>query len=257
MEYRLGGGRTRKETHLQILHLDIETSPTTAFVWGLWQQNVGLNQIIDSSEVLCFAAKWHGEKEVIFADKRGGVKKMLTKVHKLLAEADVVVHYNGTRFDVPVLNREFLLNDMAPPAPYKQVDLLKVSRNRFRFVSNKLDYVAKALGLGQKVRHKGFELWVECMAGNPESWEQMKTYNIQDVALLEKLYNKFMPWIKNHPAREGLVCPNCGGTHFHSRGNYTAKSLTYKRYQCQDCGKWVRGNKTVSAKGQERLIGID
>lgn len=250
-------GLKKEDTKIKILHLDIETSPTTAFVWGLWQQNVGINQIIDNSTVLCFSAKWDKAGEIIFASSPNGHKKMLKQVHTLLSQADAVCTYNGNRFDLPILNREFLMNGMAPPAPYKTIDLLKVARNRFKFISNKLDYVAKALGLGQKVRHKGFELWVECMANNPQAWLEMEKYNKQDVVLLEKLYAVFMPWIKNHPAHEGLVCANCGSSKMQKRGTATAKLLVYQRFQCQDCGKWARANKSISPKGQARLIGID
>ena len=70
---------------------------------------------------------------------------MLEGIHKLLDEADAVIHYNGKRFDIPSLNKEFLLNGMFPPAPFKEIDLLTVARGRFRFVSNKLDYVAQQL----------------------------------------------------------------------------------------------------------------
>jgi len=34
---------------MQILLLDIETAPNTAHVWGLWNQNVSLNQLMESS----------------------------------------------------------------------------------------------------------------------------------------------------------------------------------------------------------------
>ncbi len=58
---------------------------------------------------------------------------------------------------------------MFPPAPFKEIDLLTVAKGRFRFVSNKLDYVAQQLGLGKKTEHSGHELWVQCMAGIPKS----------------------------------------------------------------------------------------
>jgi uncharacterized protein YprB with RNaseH-like and TPR domain len=141
---------------MKILLLDIETSPLTAHVWGLWQQNVGLPQIVDSGRTLCFAAKWLGEDKVIFSSvEKTNPKRMLLKIWDLLEEADAVVHYNGTKFDIPTLNKEFLLNDLTPPAPYKQIDLLRVARSQFKFPSNKLDYVANVLGLGKKTKHIG------------------------------------------------------------------------------------------------------
>ena len=243
---------------MKILLLDIESAPTSAYVWGLWQQNVGTNQIVDNGYVLCWAAKWYGaDEEMMFSSGRGGTKRMLQRVHKLLDEADVVVHYNGSRYDIPILNREFVTHGFTPPSPYKQVDLLKVARNRFKFISNKLDFVAHALGLGQKIRHKGFELWIECMANDPVAWKAMEEYNKQDVILLEKLYNVFKPWIKNHPSQEGLVCPSCASDKYHSRGFFRSKLLAYRRFQCQACGKWFRGNKTITPLGEERFIGVD
>jgi DNA polymerase III epsilon subunit-like protein len=97
----------------------------------------------------------------MFSSILNGKKTMLKKIHSLLDECDAVIHYNGTRFDIPTLNKEFLEAGMPPPSPYHQIDLLKTSRKEFRFPSNKLDYVARALGLGQKTKHEGFELWIK------------------------------------------------------------------------------------------------
>ena len=124
---------------MKILLLDIETAPNTAYVWGLFKQNISISQIVDSSAMLCWAAKWLDNEDVMFSSIMGGRKKMLQRIHKLLDEADAVVHYNGSRFDIPTLNKEFLEAGMSPPSPYAQVDLLKTARQQFRFPSNKLD----------------------------------------------------------------------------------------------------------------------
>lgn len=232
--------------------MDIETAPNIAHVWGLWQQNVGLPQLIDSSYVMCFAAKWLGDEKITFSSvEKTNPKRMLLKIWDLLEEADAVVHYNGTKFDIPTLNKEFLLYDLTPPAPYKQIDLLRVARSQFRFPSNKLDYVANALGLGKKTKHIGHELWVQCMANNPEAWKMMEEYNIQDVILLEKVYGKLQPWIKNHPNQNLFtngehVCPNCGGKHLHKRGTSYTIAGQYQRYKCTDCGAWSRDTKKTA-----------
>ena len=149
---------------MKILLLDIETSPNLAHVWGLWQQNVGTNQLLESSEVMCWAAKWYDERGVMFmSNKANSHAEMLAKIYELIDEADVVVHYNGKKFDMPTLNKEFLLQGWTPPSPYKQIDLLRVVRSNFKFPSNKLDYVAQRLNIGKKVKHEGHELWIKCM----------------------------------------------------------------------------------------------
>lgn len=236
---------------MKILLLDIESSPNVAHVWGIWQQNVGINQLMESSYVLCWAAKWLGEEEVYFDSVyQSKPKAMLRTIHSMISAADVVVHYNGTKFDMPTLNKEFLLHDMAPPAPYKQIDLLRTVRSQFRFPSNKLDYVAQRLGLGKKHAHEGHELWVKCMNKDKDAWKRMEDYNVQDVVLLEQLYTKILPWVKNHPNHNvhtsDHVCPSCGGKHIQKRGTAVSQSGSYQRYQCRDCGSWSQGTKSLT-----------
>jgi predicted RNA-binding Zn-ribbon protein involved in translation (DUF1610 family)/DNA polymerase elongation subunit (family B) len=239
---------------MKILLLDIETSPNSAYVWGLWQQNVSLSQIKESSYVMCWAAKWLGEKEVFFdSTHKSKPAKMLKGIHELLDQADAVVHYNGTKFDIPTLNKEFLLHGLPPPAPYRQIDLLRTVRNQFKFPSNKLDYVAQRLGLGAK-HETNFQLWVDCMNGVPKAWKAMELYNKQDVVLLEKVYHKVLPWVKNHPNRnlyndhDKGTCPSCGSHKLQRRGTARTIGGTYQRYQCQACGTWSRGNTTTQTR---------
>lgn len=244
---------------MRILHLDIETSPNQVYTWGLWKQNIGLNQIINSGSTLCWAAKWNGEDQIYFySEHHHGKELMLQRIHQLLDEADAVVHYNGENFDMPTLNKEFVLNEMNPPSTYRQIDLLKTCKAQFRFVSNKLDYVAQALGLGAKTQHKGMELWTGCMAGNEEDWKVMMEYNIQDVALLEKLYNRLLPWIKNHPNvalySDGteVVCTKCASKNLHRRGFQYTNASKFQRYRCMDCGGWMRGR--LNTHDRENLL---
>lgn len=244
---------------MKILFLDLETSPNIATVWGLWQQNIAINQLLNTSNVLCWAAAWYGEDEVIFDSVfQSKPKSMIKAIHKLLDEADVVVHYNGARFDIPVLNREFLMHGLPPPAPYQQVDLLKVARNRFRFTSNKLDFVAKQLGIEGKMKHRGHELWLKCMNRDPEAWAEMEEYNIQDVAILEEVYEAFKPWIHNHPNRSVYdgkeKCTTCGSSHYQHRGTAKTHAGIYQRFQCKDCGSWFRSTKNLAAK--ERFVSV-
>lgn len=236
---------------MKILFLDLETSPNLAFVWGLWQQNVAINQIVESTEVICFGARWYGEKKVTFRSvKHDGKKKMLKDLHKLMEEADVLVGWNSAAFDSKHIKREFLEAGMLPPSPYKELDLMRVVKSQFKFPSNKLDYVAQTLGVGSKVQHSGFDLWIGCMAGDDKAWNKMKEYQIQDVNLLIDLYEKLKPWIKNHPHSalyNGIDggCSNCSSVNIQRRGFSRTITATYQRFQCQDCGKWLRGDKAI------------
>lgn len=209
---------------------------------------------------MCYSAKWQGKKEVMYSSIFDTTEKsMLKGIHKLLDEADIVVSYNGMKFDLPTLSKEFLLHDMKPPSPYRQVDMLRVARSRFRFQSNKLDYVAQQLGLGQKTKHEGFQLWISCMNKDPAAWKRMKKYNINDTILLEKVYKKMLPWIPSHPViglyTQSICCPRCGGSHLQSRGVAVSVGARYRRFQCKDCGGWMKGKKEPSIV-KRRLTGI-
>lgn len=239
---------------MKILLLDIETAPNLAYVWGLYDQNVAINQLISPSYMLCWAAKWLGEDEVYFESRHEKkAKGMLKPLHKLLDEADAVIHYNGTRFDIPHINREFVLNGFTPPSPYKQMDLLWTVKKQFKFASNKLQHVAVELGVGEKMKHDGFELWVRCIAGDKEAWQQMQSYNVQDVVLLEKVYNVLVPWVKGHVNHslhnpDERVCPHCGSTHLQKRGVYHTLASVFQRYRCKACGTWSKDNKVLNRK---------
>ena len=235
----------------KILIIDIETSANLAYVWRVWQQNVSTSQLVKEKEVISFAAKWYGSDEVIFSSVfHDTKKKMVKKAWDLLNEADVVVHYNGKKFDIPHLNQEFLLAGMPPPVPFRQVDLLTTVRREYNFGHNKLDHVTQALGIGSKVEHEGFELWVACMKNDPDAWERMKAYNIHDVGLTEQLYKRILPWITQHPSHAAINgdmrCTNCGSSDLKKNGFQYTLTGRYQRYRCGSCGAAVRDTKRQS-----------
>lgn len=233
---------------MKILFLDIETSPITAYTWGLWKQNISNDKILDTGGVLCWSAKWHGERSINFDSVHASRRSaMLRRIHRLLDETDVAVTYFGDRFDLPMLAKEFAVLGLPPPAPFKSIDLCTVVQRRFQFASSKLDFVCKALKIGAKVRHTGFELWVQCMGGDAKAWTLMEKYNRHDVTILERLYDRILPWIPNHPNRAAFdedpdACPRCGAGpgHYQRRGTAIMTTLRYRRYQCMKCGGWFR-----------------
>ncbi len=241
---------------MRILILDLETRPNLAFCWALWDQNISLSQIVETGSVIAFAGKWHGEHKVHFhSDFHDGHDVMVQAAWNMMDEADVIVHYNGKAFDIKWMHREFLTAGLPPPSPHKDVDLLTVARSRFKFVSNKLDHVAQQLGLGSKVKHSGFDLWVKCMEGDPQAWAQMKRYNRGDVVLTERLYDRLLPWIKGHP-HHGLYqqdavdcCQNCGSTDLEKRGTAKTNVGRFQQYRCRGCQSYSKSTKRIDAVG--------
>lgn len=233
-----------------IITLDIETIGPLARVWGLRQQDIGLTQIIEQSRVLGFGAKPYGKPVEWRSEFHDGREKMIERAWQILDEADVVIGWNSTPFDVPWLKREFVVAGMKPPSPFQQIDLIKTVRREFRFESNKLQNVSTMLGLPGKLQHNGMSLWLGCLAGDPKAWALMRRYCKQDVVLTEQLYDVLRPWV-NGPNMAlvkgvaGLACDACGSTSYQSRGVARTKQSAYQRYQCQDCGHWFRSVRSL------------
>jgi len=249
----------------RVLILDIETAPNIAYVWRYFKENVGAKQVIENGYMLSFAAKWLGEDKIFYHDiEHQHEKDMLEYLHPLLDEADITVAHNGDGFDMPHIQGRFLMHGMKPPAPYKQIDTVKVARKEFNFPSNSLEYLSNVLDLDvKKGGHKkfpGFELWLGVLRNDPEAWAEMKEYNIDDIRALEQLYLRFRPFMRFHPNvgvfedGEEVVCTKCGGKHLQKRGFAHTNVGRFQRYQCNDCGGWSRGRYNLRKKDEMKHI---
>ena len=233
----------------KILFIDIETAPMLVYTWGIWEQNIGLNQIVKDSHLLSFAAKWLDKPEMYYADQRNARsmeydKPLLKQIWNLLNEADIVIGHNSKEFDTKVVNTRFIINGMQPPSTYKQIDTKELTKKSCRFVSNKLEYLSDQVCEKHK-KHKhhkfsGFELWKECLAGNMDAWDEMEKYNKIDVLALEELYLKMQPWGNTYNPdlyTSGTVSScTCGCKIFTKKGfRYTAVGK-YQAYKCTRCG---------------------
>ncbi len=244
--------------------MDIETAPIEAYVWGLFDQNIGLNQIINDWTVLSWSAKWLDDSanKIMYADQRKAKnikndKAILQQMWNLLDEADIVITQNGVRFDSKKLNARFVQHKMKPPSPYKHIDTFQIAKRVFGFTSNKLEYMTDKLCINYKKltedrKFPGFALWRECLKGNIKAWKEMERYNKYDVLSLEELYHILQPWHKtiNFSAYTDSEIPtcNCGSTKFQKRGYEVTATGKFQRYQCQSCGKWHRGKENLTPK---------
>jgi RNase P subunit RPR2 len=254
----------------RIITLDIETSPILAYVWGLFKQFVHINQIHTDWTILSFSYKVLGEKQVHHhntggrgASKVRDDKALLKLLWSVLDDADIVIAQNGVKFDVKKINSRFLTYDMTPPTPYKVVDTMLEAKRIAGFSSNRLAWLSEILTDTPKSEHKkfpGFELWLECLADNPEAWAEMRKYNNIDIVATEKVYLRLRPYIIGHPnvaaynESDTIQCPKCSSTNLQARGRAFTQSGEYLRYQCKRCGGWARGRYTKNAIGKRRAL---
>lgn len=253
----------------KVLLLDIETAPILAYVWNIWQQDIGLNQIKSDWFILAWAAKWLGDppSKIMYQDQRKAKnieddKKLLEGIWKLLDEADIIVTQNGRAFDEKRLNARFILNGFPPPSSFKHIDTKRIAKKRFAFTSTRLEYMSGKLNKKyKKQKHNefaGFELWTECLKGNKKAWKSMEKYNKYDVLSLEELYQKFQPWDNtvNFDIYTDEVEPrcNCGSTKFKKNGfGYTSVGK-FQRYVCTECGSERRSRKNLLSKEKKKSI---
>lgn len=260
----------------KILTLDIETSPHLCYSFQTWKTTIFPMQILEPTRVICWAAKWRHRNSVIFDSEyeefgpQGGAgfdrefhhRNMIEHIHALLDEADVVVTYNGDKFDLPHLYREFNLIGLKDPSPYISVDLYKVVKGRENWLSHKLAYITERKGLSGKMDNSGWRLWLGVLSPDPEvrrkAWREMRRYNKQDVVVTEELFDEELPNVKNLPAASLWdevpnpgVCPACKGEHVQRRGFAYTKTRRYPRFQCQapTCGKWFKGVRSEGSAG--------
>lgn len=238
----------------KILLFDIETSYITAKVWRLGEQVVRHDQIEKDWAILSWAAKWRGQKELMYMDQRDkknplNDKHLVSKMWKLLDQADIVITKNGKRFDCPKLNARFAVHRLGSPSPYAHRDIEQMSRSKFAFSSHSLEYLCQVLGVKHaKSKHKKFpgrELWDECLAGNPEAWEEMKLYNGLDVLASEEVYDILaefgIPGIPTNRFTGSTTfgCPE-GHTDFKKKGFHFTAAGKFQRYQCKVCKLWFQ-----------------
>jgi DNA polymerase elongation subunit (family B) len=238
---------------MRLLAIDIETRPLLSYHWGRWQQNIPSSHTIEDDGVLCWAAKWinEGSETVFRSTWRDGHEAMVRGAWLAMNAADAIVHYNGCRFDTPWLTREFALLDLDLPAPYKEIDLLRTVKKRFRFQSNKLADIAPAFGLEDKEKHEGISLWIKVLAGDHDAEDRMESYNVQDTELVEQLYNKLHKYIINHPSHAAFqgedICPTCASDDLRPEGTAYLRTGQYPRFKCGGCGRYSRASKRIGA----------
>jgi uncharacterized protein YprB with RNaseH-like and TPR domain len=205
-------------------------------------------------DVICAAWKWEGEDEV-HAEKTYTTndKRVVSKLRKAVCEADELVYHNGKKFDFKKLNTRVLMNNLKPMPKPRETDTLIQVKKHFGFTSNRLDYLGKVLVEDQKM-DTGGGLWMKALQKDREAIDKMLEYNIQDVLLLEKVFNKLRPHIElgvneNTNKLLGQACPDCSSSNLQSRGYTRTKTGKYRRFQCQDCGKWCSSGTREKQEG--------
>jgi len=227
------------------LFFDIETSAMIVYSWRIgWNITLSPENIIQDWKIICISYKWEGEDKVYTLDwgKEMCDKKLLEEFIKVANTADELVGHNGDRFDLKKI-RTRCINHRIPMFPnYRTLDTLKKAKSGFNFNSNKLDYIAKFLGVGAKLEHEGFNMWVKCMQGDKDALKAMIKYCEMDIIVLEDVFLTMQNYIKPN-IHAGVLgnnlkhsCPSCGSEkNTLLKNNVTAMGTIKRLMNCDDC----------------------
>lgn len=223
------------------------------FSWNVGPKiKIDYDNIVEERAIICICYKWADESKVHYLTwNKGNDKKMLEEFVKVMNEADEVIGHNSDNFDIKWLRTQCLIHSIPMMPDYQSVDTYKLAKKYFRLNSNRLDYIGKRLEAGKKVK-TDFGLWKSVVLENDvKALRKMVAYCQQDVNLLEKVFDKFNPYV-GHKTHVGVIlgksnhsCPECGDTHCISNGQRITATGRYKqRMHCQKCGKYFSINIT-------------
>jgi uncharacterized protein YprB with RNaseH-like and TPR domain len=230
------------------LYFDIETSPNIGFFWTAgFKLNISTDSIIKERAIICICYKWEEDKQThsLNWDAKQSDKKMLQDFIKVANEADELVGHNGDKFDLAWIRTRCLFHRIEMFPNYTTIDTLKVARSKFKFNSNKLNYIAQYLGIGEKI-HTEYDLWKDIVLNKDKvAMDKMIKYCKQDVILLEKVHKALNNHIEaktHYGVRFGQykgTCPECGSDDLMNNGvRITATGVKKIRYQCRTCNKF-------------------
>lgn len=230
------------------LFFDIETSPNIGLFWEAgFKKNIDYSNIIQERAIICICYKWEDEKEVYSLnwDSKQNDKTMLEKFVEVANTATELVGHNGDKFDLAWIRTRCLFHNISMFPTYTTIDTLKIARSKFKFNSNRLNYIADFLGIGQKIKTE-FGLWKDILLNkDKKAMEDMIKYCKKDVILLEKVFKALNTHIeaKSHYGvlfgQYKGTCPECGSDDLVSVGKRTTATGVVKlRYQCKTCNKY-------------------
>ena len=170
--------------------------------------------------------------------------RIIDSVWALMDSADVVIAHNGDRFDIKKIRTRCIYHRIPMFPAYRTLDTLKKAKSGFNFNSNRLDYIAKFLGVGAKLKHEGFNMWVKCMQNDKQALKDMVKYCDMDIIVLEDVYLTLQSYIKPN-THAGVIngnlkysCPSCGNDKDLTliKNDVTERGTISRLMECNSCG---------------------
>lgn len=184
------------DPNLRIGFLDIETtdfSATFGYALGYFIKVRGKEQYY-SSYVKKENLEWvraRFESGKLKKDDKVD-KRMLLDFARDIKNFDIVITYNGDRFDIPYLRTRCLTNGI--PFPFNGTvwhwDMFVVARHKLRCGKYpSMEKVAEVLHIPGK-NHVDMAIWLLAQTGSEKALDYIKDHNKRDVVVLEKTFDR-------------------------------------------------------------------
>jgi len=164
----------------------------------------------DSGFMLCYVLKEYHKNKIYSAcitkkdvdaylqydipiDKR--ISSILVKDLKVF---DVIVTFNGTRFDIPYSRTRLLKHGLDFPkyGYIKHIDLYYLVKYKLKLSRNSLESACRLFGIEGK-NHVDFEIWQRASFGDEKALEYIFDHCKRDVSkCTEKLYDKIVDYAR-------------------------------------------------------------
>ena len=184
---------------------DLESSLLEGYFFRIWQENIPMRRIKKQAHLLSASFAYNDEPVQGYRltpeqVKTGDDFDVVCKVVEAVNNCDLMVTFNGKRFDVKLLNTRALFWGLPPVKAPKHIDLFEQSKRVFKFPSNSMQNVSMYLGENGKLETSGSNLWERCAEWeNYEECEkaliEMVTYGNQDIEATRDLYKRFQGWM--------------------------------------------------------------
>ena len=258
----------------RILFWDLESSLMEGYFFRIWKENIPMKRVKKQSHLL--SAQWafnddevQGIRVTPEDVKTSNDFDVVVKMCEMINHADLIVTFNGKRFDTKLLSTRALFWGLPPIKPVKHIDLMEQAKRVFKFPSNSMQNISMYLGEDGKLETSGSNLWERC--ANYENYQQCNNaleeiliYGKQDIVATRDLYRRFQGWFKgvpnlgvlmNHKAETSdLRCIHCGSNDVFKMQTqtYTASSH-FDLYRCGE--ETCRGISRITGNGKN-LTGV-
>ena len=129
--------------------------------------------------------------------KRGDDRETVRQIAEILADHDVLVAHNGSRFDMPFLRSRMLRWNMKRLPNMKMVDPCSIAYRHFKLRSNSLAAVADHIGVKERKTPLDMSIWADAfLNGSRRAMNKIVEHCVADIKVLEGVLEVVKPYVK-------------------------------------------------------------